>query len=91
LILKVPKPHGSRNTPSFVLRLKYKRDESPGYLDYLDKLLPLVRPGGLILVDNMSQPKPSPDFIRAITTNPHLESIFLNMQSTGISLTLKKP
>ena len=65
--------------------------DKPGYLDYLNKLLPLVRPGGLILADNMHEPKPSPDFIKAITTNPNLETIFLNMQSTGISLTLKKP
>lgn len=65
--------------------------DKTGYLDYLNKLLPLVRPGGLILADNMSQPKPSPDFIKAIITNPNLETIFLNMQSTGIGLTLKKP
>jgi caffeoyl-CoA O-methyltransferase len=65
--------------------------DKPGYLDYLNKLLPLVRPGGLVLADNMNQPKPSPDFVKAITTNPNLETIFLNMQSTGISLTLKKP
>jgi caffeoyl-CoA O-methyltransferase len=65
--------------------------DKPGYLDYLHQLLPLVRPGGLILADNMHQPKPSPDFIQAITTNPNLETIFLNMESTGISVTLKKP
>ena len=65
--------------------------DKPGYLDYLNKLLPLVRPGGLILADNMSRPAPSPDFIKAITNNPNLETIFLNMQSTGIGLTLKKP
>jgi caffeoyl-CoA O-methyltransferase len=64
--------------------------DKPGYLDYLKKLLPLVRPGGLILADNMSRPRPSPDFIKAITSNPDLETIFLNMQSTGISLSLKK-
>ena len=65
--------------------------DKPGYLDYLNQLLPKVRPGGLILADNMHQPQPSPDFLQAITTNPDLETIFLNMQSTGISLTLKKP
>jgi caffeoyl-CoA O-methyltransferase len=64
--------------------------DKPGYLDYLNRLLPLVRPGGMILADNMSQPRPSPDFVKAITTNPNLETIFLNMQSTGIGLTLKK-
>jgi caffeoyl-CoA O-methyltransferase len=64
--------------------------DKPGYLDYLRKLLPLVRPGGLILADNMHRPRPSPDFVQAITTNPDLETIFLNMESTGISLSLKK-
>jgi caffeoyl-CoA O-methyltransferase len=64
--------------------------DKDGYPDYLKQLLPLVRPGGLILADNMHQPTPSPQFIKAITTDPHLETIFLNMQSTGISLTVKK-
>jgi len=64
--------------------------DKPGYLDYLNKLLPLVRPGGLILADNMARPAPSRDFIQAITTNPGLETIFLNMESTGIGLTVKK-
>ena len=65
-------------------------DAEGGNLDYLNQLLPLVRPGGLILADNMSRPTPSPQFIKAITTDPNLETIFLNMQSTGISLTVKK-
>lgn len=64
--------------------------DKEGYLDYLNQLLPLVRPGGLILADNMARPAPYPDFIKAITTNPNLETIFLNMQSTGIGLTVKK-
>jgi caffeoyl-CoA O-methyltransferase len=64
--------------------------DKEGYPDYLNQLLPLVRPGGLILADNVSRPDPSPDFLKAITTNPNLETVFLNMQSTGISLTVKK-
>ena len=64
--------------------------DKTGYPDYLHKLLPLVRPGGLILADNASRPNPSPDFLKAITTNPNVETIFLNMQSTGISVTVKK-
>jgi caffeoyl-CoA O-methyltransferase len=64
--------------------------DKPGYPDYLHKLLPLVRPGGLILADNVSRPSPSPQFLKAITTDPNLETVFLNMQSTGISLTVKK-
>ncbi len=65
-------------------------DAEGGNLDYLIQLLPLVRPGGLILADNMSKPRPSPQFIKAITTNPNLETIFLNMRSTGIGLMVKK-
>jgi predicted O-methyltransferase YrrM len=64
--------------------------DKAGYPDYLAKLLPLVRPGGLILADNVSRPSPSPEFLKAITTDPNLETVFLNMQSTGISLTIKK-
>jgi caffeoyl-CoA O-methyltransferase len=65
-------------------------DAEGGNLDYLNQLLPLVRPGGLILLDNASKPKLCPPCIKTLTTNPNLETIFLNMQSTGISLTVKK-
>ena len=64
--------------------------DKDGYADYLKRLLPLVRPGGLILADNMSKPAPSPAFIKAITTNPDLETIFLNMEATGLGVILKK-
>jgi predicted O-methyltransferase YrrM len=64
--------------------------DKAGYPDYLTKLLPLVRPGGLILADNVSRPSPSPEFLKAITNDPNLETVFLNMQSTGISLSVKK-
>ena len=40
--------------------------DKSGYLDYLRKLLPLVRPGGLILAHNMVRPSPDPDFVKAI-------------------------
>lgn len=64
--------------------------DKEGYLDYLDKLLPLVRPGGLIVAHNMQSPTPDPRYVRAITTNPDLETVFLNMHSAGIGVTLKK-
>jgi caffeoyl-CoA O-methyltransferase len=64
--------------------------DKEGYIDYLNKLLPLVRPGGLVVAHNMSRPAPDPRYITAITTNPNLESIFLNMHSAGVSVTLKK-
>ena len=64
--------------------------DKPGYIDYLDKLLPLVKPGGLILAHNMRMPPPDPRYIEAITTNPDLESTFVLMHGAGIGVTLKK-
>jgi caffeoyl-CoA O-methyltransferase len=64
--------------------------DKDGYLDYLKKLLPLVRPGGLVVAHNMSVPPPDPRYVNAITTNPDLETVFLNMHSAGIGVTLKK-
>jgi predicted O-methyltransferase YrrM len=64
--------------------------DKPGYIDYLNKLLPLVRPGGLIVAHNMVYPPPDPRYIKAITTNPGLETIFLHMNAAGIGVTLKK-
>lgn len=64
--------------------------DKPGYPDYLEKCLPEVRPGGLILGHNMRRPAPSPEFVEEITTNPELETIFLHMEDAGISLSLKK-
>jgi predicted O-methyltransferase YrrM len=64
--------------------------DKDGYLDYLNKLLPLVRPGGLIVAHNMRFPPPDPEYIAAITTNPALETVFVNMAGAGIGVTLKK-
>jgi caffeoyl-CoA O-methyltransferase len=64
--------------------------DKKGYIDYLEKLLPLVRPGGLILGHDMHRPMPDPRYIEAITKNPDLETSFVMMESFGISLTLKK-
>ena len=64
--------------------------DKDGYVDYLKKLLPLVRPGGLVVAHNMRVPPPDPHYIKAITTNPALETVFLNMHSAGIAVTLKK-
>ncbi len=61
--------------------------DKAGYLDYLNKLLPLVRPGGLILAHNVYSP--GQDFIEAITTNPNLETVFQG-RGQGLGVTLKK-
>ncbi len=60
--------------------------DKEGYVDYLKKLLPLVRPGGLIIGHNINPRMADPSFMKAITTNPNLET----MVRTGVSLTLKK-
>jgi len=64
--------------------------EKKGYVDYLEKLLPLVRPGGLILGHDMHRPMPDPSYMEAITKNPDLVTSFIMMESYGISMTLKK-
>jgi caffeoyl-CoA O-methyltransferase len=58
--------------------------DKEGYLDYLTKLLPLVRPGGLILSHNIDMV--GQDYIDAITKNPNLETV----QAQGVTVTLKK-
>jgi len=65
--------------------------DKEGYIDYLNKLLPLVRPGGLILAHNTTaQARQMQDYIKAVTTSPDLETLFLHKEATGISVTLKK-
>ena len=64
--------------------------EKPGYPDYLRQVLPLVRPGGIILAHNMRWPDPSQEYVKAVTTDPDLETIFVNMDDQGIGVTLKK-
>jgi caffeoyl-CoA O-methyltransferase len=57
-----------------------------GYVDYLNKLLPLVRPGGLILAHNVDM---APDYVRVVTGNPALETLFYR-EGEGLGITLKK-
>ena len=64
--------------------------DKEGYPDYLRILGPLVRAGGLIAAHNMASPPPDPRYVEAVTTNPALETVFLNMHDAGIGVTLKK-
>lgn len=64
--------------------------DKPGYVDYLQKCLPKVRPGGLILGHNMNRPAPNPAFVKAITENPALETLFVHMDAAGMAITMKK-
>ncbi len=60
--------------------------DKEGYIDYLTKLLPLVRPGGLIIAHNINPRMADPRYMKAITTDPNLETIV----RSGVGLTLKK-
>jgi len=64
--------------------------DKDGYVDYLNKLLPRLRPGGLIVAHNMRRPSPDPRYIEAVTANPALETRFLLMDGSGVGVTLKK-
>ena len=60
--------------------------DKSGYVDYLNKLLPLVQRGGLLLAHNVDM---VPDYVKAVTTNEDLETIFY-MEGGGLGVTLKK-
>ena len=60
--------------------------DKEGYADYLNKLLPLVRPGGLILAHNVGM---ADEYDRLVTANPALETLFY-MEGGGLGITLKK-
>jgi len=64
--------------------------DKEGYLDYLAKLMPLLKPGGLLVAHNMNKRQAHLDFIKAITEDPNLETLFLNTYLTGIGVSLKK-
>ncbi len=60
--------------------------DKSGYVDYLNKLMPLIRPGGLILAHNINPRMADPDYMKAITTNPKLETVVRG----GMGITIKK-
>ncbi|MBI3041358.1 MAG: O-methyltransferase [Betaproteobacteria bacterium] len=72
------------------LDLVFLDADKEGYPDYLQKLAPLVRPGGLIVAHNMASPPPDPRYVEAVTTNPAYDTVFLNMHAAGVGVTLKK-
>ncbi|HPP51498.1 MAG TPA: class I SAM-dependent methyltransferase [Thermoguttaceae bacterium] len=63
--------------------------DKEGYPDYLQKLLPLVRPGGVICAHNVNARWADSPFFKAITTDGNLETFFYTAGG-GMSITLKK-
>ncbi len=60
--------------------------DKEGYPDYLQKLLPLLRPGGLILAHNSDM---IPDYLKAVYANPDLDTVIYT-GGGGLAVTLKK-
>jgi len=64
--------------------------DKEGYLDYLEKLIPRMRQGGLIVAHNVVYPPPDPRFMAAIRHHPKLTTTFANMDGAGISISKVK-
>lgn len=64
--------------------------EKEGFVDYLEKLLPLVRKGGLILAhDSSGQATMMDAYFKAITENPDLETVLVDPSKWGVCITRK--
>lgn len=60
--------------------------EKSGYVDYFNKMLPKVRPGGLILAHNVDM---VPDYVTKVSGNPEVDTVYY-MQGNQLAITLKK-
>jgi caffeoyl-CoA O-methyltransferase len=64
--------------------------EKEGFCDYLEKLLPLVRKGGLIIAhDSSGQAHMMDDYFKAITENQNLETVLIDASKWGMCITRK--
>ncbi len=64
--------------------------EKEGFTDYLAKLLPLVRKGGLIIAhDSSGQSHMMDDYFRAISENSDLETVLVDASRWGMCITRK--
>jgi predicted O-methyltransferase YrrM len=60
--------------------------DKEGYVDYLNKLLPLVRSGGLILAHNTGM---IPEYMKVVSSRADLETVVYTTGG-GMAITLKK-
>ncbi len=60
--------------------------DKEGYVDYLKTLLPLVKPGGLILAHNADM---IGEYLREVNANPDLDTVIYSTGG-GMAITLKK-
>ncbi|MBI1941995.1 MAG: O-methyltransferase [Acidobacteria bacterium] len=82
---EIPKLHGPFE---FVFIDAWKGD----YVKYLDMVLPMVPPGGIILAHNTRNLRSSlEDFIQRVTHHPELETILVEPGPGGFSVSVKRP
>ena len=82
---EVPKLRGPY---AFVFIDAWKQD----YVKYLDMVIPIVRPGGVIVAHNVTNLREElTDFIRAVQTNPQLKTTIENPGPGGFSVSYKLP
>jgi predicted O-methyltransferase YrrM len=62
--------------------------DKEGYLDYLQKLVPVLRPGGLFVSHNIDMA--TPEYLEAISTDAALESTLVDVGTGEFAVTLKK-
>lgn len=60
--------------------------DKDGYVDYLNKLLPLVRPGGLLLAHNVEMVAA---YMKEVNSKPELDTVVYTTGG-GLAVTLKK-
>jgi caffeoyl-CoA O-methyltransferase len=60
--------------------------DKEGYVDYLNKLLPLVRPGGLLLAHNVDM---IAEYMKLVYSKPELDTVVYTTGG-GLAVTLKK-
>ncbi|MGD0125609.1 MAG: O-methyltransferase [Terriglobia bacterium] len=84
-LVEIPKLHGPYD---FVFIDAWKQD----YVKYLNMVIPLVRPGGVIVAHNVTDLKDElTDFIHAVQTNPQLKTDIENPGPGGFSVSYKLP
>jgi predicted O-methyltransferase YrrM len=65
--------------------------DKAGYVTYLEKLLPLVRPGGLVVAHNMGMRRRGiRRYLARVRNDPKLETLLFHMDGAGIGVTMKK-
>lgn len=64
--------------------------DKEGYVEYLQKLLPMLRPGGLVVAHNIDERQADPKFLQAVTNSPALETVLVHAGASGITISMKK-